>query len=102
MTWIQWFHAGSRSRDQKTEETEEYLDTMDCHAESVKNERLAITKCVNCIISYLLLWLWPGPLWFKKWFPLTIACSGGLTKNTVSLFRHSDRFEFVFSLRCID
>ena len=33
---------------------------------------------------------------------LTLACSGGLAKSTLSLFRHSDRFDFVFSLRCID
>ena len=39
---------------------------------------------------------------FHKWFPLTLACSGGLAKSTLSLFRHSDRFDFVFSLRCID
>ena len=27
---------------------------------------------------------------------------GGLAKSTLSLFRHSDQSEFVFSLRCID
>ena len=32
----------------------------------------------------------------------TLAYSGGLAKSTLSLFRHSDRFVFVFSLRCID
>ena len=26
----------------------------------------------------------------------------GLAKSTLSLFRHSDRFDFAFSLRCID
>ena len=31
-----------------------------------------------------------------------LARSGGLSKSTLSLFRHSDRFDFVFSLRCID
>ena len=41
----------------------------------------------------LMLRLWPGPPWFKKWFPLTLACSGGLAKSTLSLFRHSDRFD---------
>ena len=25
-----------------------------------------------------------------------LACSGGLTKSNLSLFRHSDRFDFVF------
>ena len=34
----------------KTEETEEYLGTMDCHTESVK-------KCVNCILSYLVMFI---------------------------------------------
>ena len=31
-----------------------------------------------------------------------MACSGGLAKSTLSLFRHSDRFDFVFLLRCIE
>ena len=53
--WIQWFYAGRRSRDRKTEETEEYLGTMDCHTESVKNERLAMTNYVNCILSYIMM-----------------------------------------------
>ena len=35
-------------------------------------------------------------------FSLTLACSEGLAKSTLSLFRHSDRFDFVFTLRCID
>ena len=30
-----------------------------------------------------------------------VACSGGLAKGTLSVLRHSDRFNFVFSLRCI-
>ena len=49
-----------------------------------------------------MLCLWPGPPWFNWWFPLTLACSGVLAKSTLSFFRHSDRFDFVFSLRCID
>ena len=28
--------------------------------------------------------------------PLTLACSGGLAKSTLSLFRHRDRFFFFF------
>ena len=50
----------------------------------------------------LMLCLWPGPPWFSLWFPLTLACSGGLAKSALSLFRLSDRFDFVFSPRCID
>ena len=50
----------------------------------------------------LMLCFWPGPPWFNYWFPLTLACSGRLAKSTLSLFRHSDLFDFVFSLRCID
>ena len=42
---------------EKTEDTEEYLGTMDCHAESVKNETLVMTKCVNCILSYLVMFI---------------------------------------------
>ena len=57
-TWIQWFYAGGRSRDRKTKETEKYLGTMDCHTESVKiNEGLAMIKCVNCILSYLVMFI---------------------------------------------
>ena len=60
--------------------------------------------CSACISMFtcLMLCLWPGPSLFNYWFPLTLAFSGGLAKNTLSLFRHSDRFEFVFSLRFID
>ena len=42
------------------------------------------------------------PTVVHNWFPLTLACSVDLAKSTLSLFRHSDRFDFVFSLRCID
>ena len=49
-----------------------------------------------------MLCLWPGPPWFKKWFPLILACSRGLAKSTLSLCRNSDRFDFMFSLRCIE
>ena len=28
---------------------------MDCHTESVKNERLAMTNYVNCILSYIVM-----------------------------------------------
>ena len=50
----------------------------------------------------LMLCFWPSPPWFNWWLPLTLAFSGGLAKSTLSLFRHSDRFDFVFLLRCID
>ena len=30
-----------------------------------------------------------------EWFPLTLACSGGIVKSTLFLFRHSDRFDFL-------
>ena len=42
-----WILPDDAERDRKTEETEEYLGTMDCHTESVQNERLAMTKCIN-------------------------------------------------------
>ena len=48
-----------------------------------------------------MLCLWPGPPWFNQWFPLTLACSGRLAKSTLSLFCHSDWFDFVFSLRWV-
>ena len=32
----------------------------------------------------------------------SFICSGGLVKSTLSSFRHSDRFDVMFSLRCID
>ena len=51
------FYTKRRSRDRKTDETEEYLGTMDCHTASVKNERLAMTKCVICITSYLVMFM---------------------------------------------
>ena len=39
-------------------------------------------------------------------FQLVVSFNSGLqwgfAKSTLSLFRHSDRFDFVFSLRCID
>ena len=35
--------------------------------------------------------------WPNQWFPLTLACSGRLAKSTLSLFRRSDRFDFVFA-----
>ena len=50
-----------------------------------------------------MLCLWPSPPWFNQRFPLTVACSGGLAKSTLSFFLClSDRFDFVFSLRCIE
>ena len=42
------------------------------------------------------------PIVVQLVIPLTLACSGGLAESTLSLFRHSDRFDFVFSPRCID
>ena len=51
------FYAGRRSSDRKTEETEEYVGTMDCHTESVKIRDLQWRKCVNCILSYLVMFI---------------------------------------------
>ena len=39
------FMPEDNSRGRKTEKTEKYLGTMDCHTESVKSERLAMTLC---------------------------------------------------------
>ena len=33
------------------------------------------------------------------YWPLTLVCSGGLAKSTLSLFHHNDRFDFVIKLR---
>ena len=49
----------------------------------------------------LVLCLWPGLPWFGWWFPLTLACGGGLAGSALPLFRRGGRFGFVFSLGCV-
>ena len=51
----------------------------------------------------LTLCLWLGPPWFNKWFSLTLARSGfRFNQEYLSLFHHSEQFDFVSSLWCID
>ena len=50
-----------------------------------------------------MLCLWLGPPWFNKWVSLTLDRSGfRFSEEYLSLFHHSDQFDSVSSLWCID